>query len=169
MTMQNLIVRTFILLIPFLAANLHVSAQSEATLSVSGEVITPLNLSVDDLKKLPQITCKTKDRDDKENEFGGVALIELLQKAGVTTGKDLRGENLVKYVLITAADGYQVLYSLPEIDPEYTDQRVMLAIEKNGKPLPANEGPFRIIAPNDKRPARWIREVRSIKIAFVKE
>jgi hypothetical protein len=37
-----------------------------------------------------------KDRDGKEHVFAGVALIELLEKAGVTTGAKLRGENLAK-------------------------------------------------------------------------
>ena len=98
----------------------------------------------------------------------GVALIELLQKAGVTTGAKLRGENLAQDVLISAADGYEVLYALAEIDPEFTDQVILVAIEKDGQPLATGEGPFRIIAPNDKKPALWIREVRAIKVAFAK-
>ena len=109
-----------------------------------------------------------KDRDGKEHEFKGVALIELLEKAGVTTGAKLRGENLAKYILIQAADGYEAIYSLPEIDPEFTDQVILLATEKDGQPLGNGEGPFRIIAPNDKKQARWIREVRSIKVAFAR-
>ncbi|WP_229209476.1 molybdopterin-dependent oxidoreductase [Dyadobacter koreensis] len=109
-----------------------------------------------------------KDRDRKEHEFSGVALIEILENAGVTTGSNLRGENLAKYVLISAADGYEVLYALAEIDPEFTDQVILLATKKDGQPLANGEGPFRIITPNDKKPARWIREVRSIKVAFTK-
>lgn len=155
----------FILMsIPFIA-----HAQTEPILSIYGEVKTPLNLSLNDLMKQPQIVHKTKSQNGKENIFQGVLLIELLKQAGVTTGANLRGENLVKYVLITAADGYEVLYSLPEIDPEFTDQQIILAITQNGQPLPANEGPLRIIAPNDKRPARWIKEVRGIKIGYIKD
>lgn len=146
----------------------HASAQTAATLTVSGEVATPLELKVQDLAAMKQVSQKVKDRDGKEHEFKGVALIEILEKAGVTTGARLRGENLAKYVLITAADGYKVLYALAEIDPEFTDQVILLATEKDGQPLPSGEGPFRIVKPNEKKPARWIREVRSIKIAFAK-
>jgi DMSO/TMAO reductase YedYZ molybdopterin-dependent catalytic subunit len=144
-------------------------AQSTTTLSVSGEVTTPLELKKEDLASYKPVVHKVKDRDNKEHEFKGVALIEILEKAGVTTGGKLRGENLAKYVLIKAADGYEVIYSLPEIDPEFTDQVIMVAIEKDGQPLPAGEGPFRMIAPNDKKQARWVREVRSIKVLFSKD
>ena len=152
----------------FLTVTLSSFAQNTATLSVSGEVTTPLELKVHDLASFKQISHKVKDRDGKEHEFKGVALIEILEKAGVTTGGKLRGENLAKYVLISATDGYEVLYALAEIDPEFTDQVILLATEKDGKPLATGEGPFRIITPNDKKPARWIREVRSIKVAFAK-
>lgn len=144
-------------------------SQNTSTLAVTGEVATPLDLTLQDLSAFKQASQKVKDRDGKEHEFKGVALIELLEKAGVTTGSKLRGENLAKYVLIKAADGYEVIYSLAEIDPEFASQVIILATEKDRQPLPAGEGPFRIITPNDKKPARWIREVRSIKVAFAKD
>ncbi|MDQ6477936.1 molybdopterin-dependent oxidoreductase [Dyadobacter sp. LHD-138] len=144
-------------------------AQNTASVAITGEVATPLNLTLQDLSTFKQVSQKVKERDGKEHEFKGVALIELLEKAGVTTGSKLRGENLAKYVLIKAADGYEVIYALAEIDPEFTSQVIILATEKDGQPIPSGEGPFRIITPNDKKPARWIREVRSIKIAFAKD
>ena len=158
-----------LLTICFLSISFSVFSQNANTLSVTGEVTTPLDLTVQDLYAYKQISHKVKDRDGKEHEFKGVALIEIFEKAGVTTGGKLRGENLAKYVLAKAADGYEVIYSLPEIDPEFTDQIIMLATEKDGQPLPNGEGPFRIITPNDKKQARWIREVRSIKIVFSKD
>lgn len=159
------IVVSFLLL---LTATFSSLAQNTATLSVSGEVTTPLELKLADLASFKQVSHKVKDRDGKEHEFSGVALIEILEKAGVTTGAKLRGENLAKYLLISAADGYEVLYSLAEIDPDFTDQVIMLATTKDGQPLVNGEGPFRIITPNDKKQARWIREVRSVKVAFAK-
>ncbi|QRR04141.1 molybdopterin-dependent oxidoreductase [Dyadobacter sandarakinus] len=143
--------------------------QSTATLSIEGEITNPLELKLTDLARFKQVTHQIRDRDGKEHAFKGVALIDLLERAGVTTGSKLRGKNLAKYVLITAADGYEVIFALPEIDPEFTDQVILLATEKDGQLLPAGEGPFRIITPNDKKPARWIREVRTIRVGFAKE
>ncbi|MEO6283436.1 MAG: molybdopterin-dependent oxidoreductase [Dyadobacter sp.] len=155
-------------LLMLLCAKFSSFAQDTATLSVIGEVTTPLELKLTELATFKQVSHKVKDRNGKEHVFAGVTLIEILEKAGVTTGAKLRGENLAKYLLISAADGYEVLYSLAEIDPEFTDQVILLATTKDGQPLGNGEGPFRIITPNDKKPARWIREVRSIKVAFAK-
>ncbi|HZY81524.1 MAG TPA: molybdopterin-dependent oxidoreductase, partial [Cyclobacteriaceae bacterium] len=105
----------------------------------------------------------------KEHVFKGTLLASVLSAAGVTLGKDLRGENLVKYVMIKAADGYQVVYSLTEIDPEFASNDILLATHVDGNPLPKEEGPFRIVAPHDKKPTRWIRQIVSIKVALAKE
>ncbi len=148
--------------------SLNVFAQNQGTVKVKGEVLAPLELNKEDFGSYKKISVKVKDRDAKVHEFAGVALIEILEKAGVPTGSKLRGQNLVKYILIQAADGYEVVYSLPEIDPEFTDHIIMLATEKDGQPLPSGEGPFRIIAPNDKKQARWIREVQTIRINSAK-
>jgi hypothetical protein len=73
--------------------------------------------------------------------------VDILDSAGVTLGSQLRGENLAKYVLIKATDGYQIIFSLPEIDPEFTRETILQAYRVDGNPLPKGEGPFRIIAP----------------------
>jgi DMSO/TMAO reductase YedYZ molybdopterin-dependent catalytic subunit len=80
----------------------------------------------------------------------------------------LRGENLGKYVLVKASDGYEVVFSLPEIDPDFSEKIILLANEVDGKPLSASEGPFRLVVPQDKKHARWIRQLNSIQILFSK-
>lgn len=144
-------------------------AQNTETLAVSGEVATPMQLKKSDLDTYKPVTYTARDRDGKEHIFKGVALIEILEKAGATTGSKLRGENLAKLILVRAADGYEVVYALPEVDPEFTDNVVIVATEKDGQPLPAGEGPFRMIAPQDKKQARWAREVREIKVLFARD
>jgi DMSO/TMAO reductase YedYZ molybdopterin-dependent catalytic subunit len=142
---------------------------SQYTITIEGEVLKPLKLTLKDLEKYPVTEVKAKDRDGKEHIFKGTLLSVALDSAGVTLGKQLRGENLVKYVLITAADNYQVIYSLPEIDPEFTSNTVLLTTHVDGNPLPKGEGPFRLVNPSDKKPARWIREITSIKVVYSKE
>lgn len=144
-------------------------SQTEAQVTVSGEVLTPLQLSLKDLQAMTVQEVKTKDMQGTEHVYTGVPLVEILRAAGVTLGRELRGENLTKSLLLGAADGYEVVYALAEIDPEFTDEVVLLAFSVDGQPLPNGEGPFRIVAPGDKRPARWIRELNSIKVLFPKE
>jgi hypothetical protein len=152
-----------------LAVAISLLAQTEPSITISGEVSRAVTFKKSDLAAFETQTFKAKDRDGKEHEFAGVALFELLKKAGVANGGQLRGENLAKYVIIQAADGYEVLFSLPEIDPEFTSQVVLLATQKDGTQMTTGEGPFRVIVPNDKKQARWIREVRAIKVSFAKE
>jgi len=139
-----------------------------ASFIVGGEVLKPLKLSVMELAALKSSEVKAKDRDGKEHTFKGVMLWTILDSAGVTLGKDLRGENLAKYVLVKASDGYEVVFSLPEIDPEFSDKIILLAHEVDGKPLAATEGPFRLVVPQDKKHARWIRQLVSIQVLFSK-
>ncbi len=57
-----------------------------------------------------------------------------------------------------ALDGYQAVFALPEIDPEFTDRVILLATAKDGSPMPDAEGPFRIVRPGEKnRPAEYAR------------
>jgi DMSO/TMAO reductase YedYZ molybdopterin-dependent catalytic subunit len=114
-------------------------------------------------------TVSLKDRDGKEHPYTGAAVQEILEQAGATMGKQLRGENLTKYLMVKCADGYEVLFSLAELDSSFTDRVVIIADESEGKPLPADKGPFRLIVPGEKKPARSSFQVIEMVIRFAKE
>lgn len=76
---------------------------------------------MDELKKLTVNEVKLKEMQSKERSFKGVRLLDILDSASVTLGSELRGENLTKSLLMTAADGYQVVYALAEVDQEFTN------------------------------------------------
>jgi len=136
-----------------------------AELRVRGEVTTPLTLSVNDLKKLPRTTVKVVNpHDHKEEIYEGVAVQELLGRAGVPQKEKLRGSATAMYVLAEASDGYRVLYALAELDSDFQDSDVIVADTLNGAPLGEKQGPFKMVAPHDKRPARWIRMLKSITV-----
>jgi hypothetical protein len=91
----------------------------------------------------------------------------LLAKAGVEFGETLRGKRLASCLLVEAADGYRAVIALPELDQAFTDKQIVLAFLKDGKPLDDKEGPYRIVIPDEKRMARWVRQVRVLKIVDV--
>jgi hypothetical protein len=70
-------------------------------------------------------------------------------------------------LLVEAADGYRVVIALPELDPGFTDKQIDLVFLKDGKPLDEKLGPYRIIIPDEKRMARWVRQVTTLKIVDV--
>jgi DMSO/TMAO reductase YedYZ molybdopterin-dependent catalytic subunit len=140
----------------------------EAIVKVSGEVTTPMELKLADFQQFAQTEVTRKDKDGKDHKYSGVLLSAILQKVGVTMGKDLKGENLTKYATVEASDGYQVVFALAELDKDFTDRQIILATQIDGKPLAPTEGPFRIIVQDEKKPARCIKQVTGIKIAFAK-
>jgi DMSO/TMAO reductase YedYZ molybdopterin-dependent catalytic subunit len=136
----------------------------DAQLSIAGAVEQPLTLHATDLTMLPRQTLQVRDHEGRESVFEGVALVELLQRAGVPLGKDLRGDRMVTYVLVGAADGYRVVFALPEIDPAFSDRLILLADRRDQQPLSAQEGPLRLVVPGEKRQARWVRQVTSVTV-----
>ena len=89
---------------------------------------------------------------------------ELLTRAGVPSGAALRGRELAAAVVVTGADGYTVAFGIGEFDVGFTDRVTILADRRDGAALGGNEGPFQLIVPGEKRPARWVRQVASIEV-----
>jgi DMSO/TMAO reductase YedYZ molybdopterin-dependent catalytic subunit len=156
---------TFLTVIALIISSVILKAQS---VKITGEVTTPFDVKLADMPQLPQTNVVRKDKDGNDHTYSGVILSTLLQKAGVTLDKDLKGENLTKYVLVEASDGYMVAFALAELDKDFTDRNIILASMMDGKPLPKGDGPFRIIVQDEKRPARCIKQVTGIKVGFAK-
>ncbi len=145
------------------AAQVTASVET-ASLIIAGAVERPLELHISDLEKMPHTRIEVKDHDGNPAMYEGVGLVDVLKSAGAPIGDKLRGAGMASYVLAQAKDGYRVVFALPELDPAFTDAKVLVAYSLNGKPLPEGQGPLRIVAPQDKRPARWIRMLQRIEV-----
>jgi DMSO/TMAO reductase YedYZ molybdopterin-dependent catalytic subunit len=137
------------------------AAAGEVVFRIGGDIERPQQWTLDDLAALPRREVRARDRDGREATFTGVALVDLLRLAGVPLGTELRGGNMALYLLVDAADDYRVVFALPELDPAFTERVVLLADHRDGQPLAAAEGPLRLVVPDEKRHARWVRQVRS--------
>ena len=124
-------------------------------------------LSRADVDALPHVKVTASEHSSPPATFEGVSLKSVLEKAGVTFGESMKGKHLARCLLVEAADGYRTVIALPELDPAFTDKQVVLAFLRDGKPLSNKEGPFRIVIPDEKRMARWVRQVTSLKIVNV--
>ncbi len=54
--------------------------------------------------------------------------------------------------------------AVAELDAGFTDRVVLITDTKDGASLSAKDGPFQLIVPDEKRPARWVRQVRRIRV-----
>jgi hypothetical protein len=80
-------------------------------LRVNGAVNTPLSLSAADLKKMPRKTISVINPHEKKQEsYEGVPVKEILKRAGVPQGEQMRGSAMASYVLAEAEDGYRVVF-----------------------------------------------------------
>jgi DMSO/TMAO reductase YedYZ molybdopterin-dependent catalytic subunit len=171
MTRRGLIRGAFALVLLTVPAS-RVEAQSApsaaATLKVEGDVTTPLSLTPADLKALPRTTVSVQD-EGRPVKYEGVLVGELLKRAGAPVGGELRGNAVASYVLASASDGDQVVFSLAELDPAFTGSEVIVADTIDGKPLFAYQGAFRIVAPKDTRGARSIRMLERLQVVRLKK
>ena len=133
------------------------------SVTITSEDNKPTTLDVAALAKLPQHTVNAEAHGNKVT-CDGVSLSDLLANAGAPLGEALRGKAMTLYVRIAGSDGYHVVYSLAELDPAMHDDVPILTSHCNGAALDAKDGPFRVVSPGDKRPARWIRQVTSIDL-----
>lgn len=138
-------------------------ASAPAIITVSGDISAPLTLKAEDLATMAREKARIPEQDGTEVEYEGVPLREILKKAGAPIGK-LRGKALTTYVVAKAHDGYQVVFALGEIDPEFGNEQILVADKRDGKALFGYQGPFRLVCPHDKAGARSVRMLEALEI-----
>ena len=139
------------------------AAAPEVTLVIAGDVTQALTITPGDLKAMPRTTVMVSE-EGRQISYEGVLVGELLKRAGAPVGRDLSGKAVASYVRASARDGYQVVFSLAELDPAFTPNDIIVADTIDGKPLFDYQGPFRIVAPHDKRGARSIRMLQRLEV-----
>jgi len=140
----------------------------EGVLTVAGDVSTPLTITPAELKAMPRTTVSVADQ-GREVKYSGVLIGEILARAGAPLGRDMTGPAVSTYVLASAKDGYQALFSLAELDPAFTPNDIIVADTMDGQALFDYQGPFRIVAPKDKRGARGVRMLQKLEVVRLKK
>ncbi len=125
----------------------------------------PLFMPQADLKTFPHITVTVKNsHNDTQETYSGVRLSDLFIKLGAPLGKELRGRSMLSYIKASGSDGYSVVFSLAELDPDFHPGDIIVADQMNGLPFDSKSGPFKLVASEDKRPARWVRNLVTLEL-----
>lgn len=136
---------------------------SEA-IEVRGLDGTVQHLTPADLKALPHKSVTVFNAHSKKSEtYAGVVLADVLAKVNAPVGEKLKGKLFMTGIVAEGTDGYQVLYSVGEVDPVMHSGDVIIADTVDGQPLGGN-GAFQLINTEDKRPARWVRNLDRILV-----
>jgi DMSO/TMAO reductase YedYZ molybdopterin-dependent catalytic subunit len=153
----------------FCSALLPAQTTTDSKIMVAGDVPTPLSLTAGDLAAMPRETVEVADADGVKTIYEGVPLQEILKKAGIPFGRQMRGKDLAGYVLASAKDGYQIVFSLGELDPDLGGVHALVADKRDGKPLFEYQGPFRLVLPNDKAGARSVRMLEKLEVVKLRK
>jgi hypothetical protein len=157
--------RCFLLWYYVLLFGIGLQAQEVRVVDEQGHSST---VTAERLAKLPHVTLDVTDHGTPA-KFEGAPLSAVLSSVGISLSDTLKGQRLSEGLLVEASDGYKVLFALAETDPAFATREIILADKRDGKALDAKEGPFRVVAPGDKRPARWIRQVTIMKLVLVRD
>ncbi|MGI6727036.1 MAG: molybdopterin-dependent oxidoreductase [Anaerovoracaceae bacterium] len=123
-----------------------------------------VRLSMEDMKNLSEedFTANLKSsamRSPEEHTYTGIALSELIKKAGVS----LEGKS---HAVVRSVDGYTVLLKIDEIKEA---DNIYLTYKDNGDYLGSYEdkdgkGPYMIVIRNDSFSQRWAKYVCEIEV-----
>lgn len=137
--------------------------QAPPALTVQGIHGTAAKLPAADFARLPQHTIQTSDH-GKPATFGGVRLADLLSKVSVPAGEAYHSTAASYSLVAEGRDGYRAAFAWAELDPTFMDKDIYVANRRDGKPLPEKDGPFQLVAPGEKRGARWVRQLSVLRI-----
>jgi hypothetical protein len=111
---------------------------------------------------LPHVSLTAFNEHAKANQtYSGVPLMALLKPFGVPDKP--RGKDLRLYLLAEGTDGYGVVFAVAEVNPDIHAETAIVADPVDGKPL-GDDGAFKLVLEGEKRPARWVRNLTSIKV-----
>jgi cytochrome c551/c552 len=141
--------------------------------AVTGNVETALDLSVDDLRRLPadvikviSLPSQSPANPGKLETFKGVLLRSLLERAKLHAP----GRNDLKKTIVvaTASDDYAVVFTWSELFNTDIGDGVLVYFEKDGRPLTEAEGRIAMLSAKDiHRGARHVRWLKSIEVRKV--
>ena len=114
----------------------------------------------DKIQRVPFATGENKE----QHTGTGIPLVALLLKAGLRTQQTPKHYDLSFFVIVEAHDGYRAYFSLAELLPANGHASAFLIWDVDGKPLPAKETPFRLIAASDRDADRSIYGIATIRL-----
>lgn len=153
---------------PGATERLQASPAAVDHLELNGPGGQHVTISAADLQSMPRKTLEVHNAHTGATEtYQGVELSLLLGRLDAPLGQKLRGKALAMYVVAEGTDKYRALYSLAEVDPAFHNGTVIVADREGGQQPIAKDGPFKLVNTEDKRPARWVRNLASIQLSSV--
>lgn len=122
-------------------------------------------LTLAELRALPQVTVHVFNAHRQANEeYTGPLLSDVLAKAGVVASHQPQPLVLHSGLIATGTDKYFVLYSLAEVEPAFSHNKVILALTKEGGHVNDEGGMIELVNTDDAKPARWLHGLTNLNV-----
>lgn len=144
-------------------------AKPSTALTVTGLDGKTTTYSADDIKNMTHMTVTVHNIHSNADEtYSGVAVSELVKRVEpkLATGERPRVKPLMTVIVFGGTDNYHVVLTECDIDSSCHNGTVIVADQKDGKPLTV-DGEFKLISTEDKKPQRWVRNLTSIEVKSV--
>lgn len=142
---------------------LAAAAGAQPSLPLSTLDGTRVTFTFAQLDAMAKDTLRVTLHHDSARTYRVVALRDLLRQARVAVDS-VRGGRTTWVLVATASDGYRSAFTLAELAEDLGPSRAFLAIRTTTGLLPADEAPYRLLVPTDKRQGRWARQVVALEV-----
>ena len=143
-------------------------AVPSTSVTVFGQVTTPITLGLSALQGLPQTTrteTYTAAGAKVSDTFTGPTLSAVLSAAGgVRTNPAVKNDVLQTYVIATGTDGYKSVISSGELAANFGNKQDLVAIADTGGSLPGSAGVARVTASGDIAGGRYVSNLASLEV-----
>ncbi|SEC46755.1 hypothetical protein [Terriglobus roseus] len=120
-----------------------------------------------DLKAMPHVTVSVHNaHNNKDESYSGVPVKELLTLVEPAKGEGPRTSANLMVVIASATDNFHVAITLCDTNPECRNGQAIVADTLDGTPIAA-DGAFKLVLTEDKKPARWARNLSSLTVKAV--
>ena len=150
------------------------SDEPSESVHISGKGIPATDWTVDQLQKqfAAEITPVAYSGHGQKHVYRCIALISLLKAAGVPADlkmdpkadPKMKSYSLRFVAVAHGRDGYVVTFSLAELLPDIGNRHVWVALDEDGQPISDQDGPIRLLSPDDQKPARGVHQLAEITI-----
>jgi hypothetical protein len=166
---------TAILTIALLAGTrLAFGDETPQTVHVGGTGISGTDWSAGQLQKqfASEITSIDYAGHGPKHTYHCISLVSLLKAAGAPVDlkmepkadPKLKSYSLRFVVVVRGRDGYVVAFSLAELLPDMGNRHAWVALDEDGQPISEQNGPIRLLSPDDQKPARSVHQLSEITI-----
>lgn len=142
------------------------SPVAAGSIEVSGDFLRDGTLTVAEIQALPQESIDVtfqSGQGEQHHSYTGVKLIDVINLLGIDNPNENKNPLLGFYFSVVANDGYQVILSGGELDPNFGNAPILLAWEEDGATLTGDAGPLRLVVPGDTKGGRYVTGVISIE------